>query len=383
MNRPLPPFPVTTVGSWPRPRWLLEATKKRAADLEALRDDAVLLAIKQQEDAGVDLVTDGEQRRDNFYSFVTEKLGGVRLMTMADLLDYVEDKAAFEGLLQALDVPAFAIKNPTVTGRLTRREPLAVAEAEFALRRTSRALKVCLPGPYLLSRSMWVQQLSGAAYGSRAEMIDDVVAILRTELQELAALGVAMVQFDEPVLTELVFAGKAATRTFMCAALAASASPEQELELAVGLVNRVVAGVAGTRTAVHVCRGNWSQQEDLLLSGSYEPLLPYLARMQVDQFVLEYATPRAGPEHLLARLPRERSIGFGAVNPRTEATEDPAAIAARVRGLADLLGADRVFLNPDCGFGTFADRPVATTAVAFAKLRALAAAARLLRAGSA
>jgi 5-methyltetrahydropteroyltriglutamate--homocysteine methyltransferase len=377
--RPLPRFPVTVVGSWPRPRWLLEATRKRSPDLGALRDQATLLAVKLQEDAGVDVVSDGEQRRDNFYSFLTEKLDGVRLMTMADLLDHVEDKAAFEAMLQALDVPAFAIKNPTVVGTLSRREPLAVRETEFLRTHTRLPVKVALPGPYLLARSMWVKSLSGGAYPTREALAGDVVAILRAELRDLAALGVEMVQFDEPVLTELVFAGKAATRTFMCAALAAAASPEQELELAVDLINRVVDGIQGPITALHVCRGNWSQQEEVLLTGDYEPLLPWFARMRVRQFVLEYATPRAGPEALLERLPQDRSVGFGAVNPRTEPTEDPAAVAARVRRLADLLGEDRVFLNPDCGFGTFADRPVASEAVAFRKLQILGEAARRLR----
>ncbi|MFN6145200.1 MAG: vitamin-B12 independent methionine synthase [Planctomycetota bacterium] len=378
-HRPIPRFPVSVVGSWPRPRWLLEAMRKKAADLPELRDQATLLAIKQQEDAGVDVLTDGEQRRDNFYSFLTEKLDGVALMTMADLLDYVEDKAAFEGLLQALDVPAFAIKNPTITGRLVRREPLAVREAEFLRRHTTRATKVALPGPYLLSRSMWVQKLSSQAYPTRDLLCDDIVAILRAELQELADLGVEVVQFDEPVLTELVFAGKAATRTFMCAALAAAADPAAELELAVRLMNRVTEGIKGVRTAMHVCRGNWSRNEDVLLAGDYAPLLPHLARMQVDQFVLEYATPRAGPETLLAQLPARASVGFGAVNPRTEPNEDPAAIAARVGKLADLLGPERIWLNPDCGFGTFAERPVATGAVAERKCAILAEAAALLR----
>ena len=378
-RRPVPRFPVSVVGSWPRPRWLLEATKKKAPDLAELRDQATLLAIKQQEDAGVDVLSDGEQRRDNFYSFLTEKLHGVRLMTMADLLDYVEDKAAFESLLQALDVPAWAIKNPTITGKMRRREPLAAREAEFLRAHTTRACKVTLPGPYLLSRSMWVEKLSAAAYPTRESLCDDVVRILREELLELEALGVEIIQFDEPVLSELVFAGKAATRTFMCAALAAAADPAAELRLAVELINRVVTGVTGTITGVHVCRGNWSRQEDVLLSGTYEPLLPSLAEMQVGQFVLEYATPRAGPETLLARLPRRCSIGFGAVNPRTEPDEDPAAVAARVQKLADLLGPERIWLNPDCGFGTFADRPVASTAVAVAKLRILADAARRLR----
>lgn len=378
-HRPIPRFPTSVVGSWPRPRWLLEATKKRSPDLAELRDQATLLAIKQQEDAGVDVISDGEQRRDNFYSFLTEKLDGVQLMTMADLLDYVEDKAGFEALLQTLDVPAYAIKNPTITGPMRRREPLAVHEAQFLRAHTTRACKVALPGPYLLSRSMWVQKLSAAAYPTRERLCDDVVAILRDELLELAALGVEIVQFDEPVLTELVFAGKAQKRTFMCAALAAADDPAAELELAVALMNRVVEGVKGTLTAVHVCRGNWSRDEDVLLSGTYEPLLPTLAKMQVDQFVLEYATPRAGPEALLARLPQRSSIGFGAVNPRTEPTERAEDVAARVRKLADLLGEDRIWLNPDCGFGTFAERPVATPAVAAQKLRILAEAARQLR----
>ncbi|MCA8952876.1 MAG: cobalamin-independent methionine synthase II family protein [Planctomycetes bacterium] len=377
--RPVPSFPVSVVGSWPRPRWLLEATKRRSPDLPALRDEATLQAIASQERAGVDVITDGEQRRDNFYSFLAEKLAGVELMTMADLLDYVEDKAAFEALLQTLDVPAFAIKNPTITGKLARSEPLAGRELEFLRAHTDRACKVSLPGPYLLSRSMWVKQLSGGAYPTRAELCDDIVRILREELLELAAQGVEIVQFDEPVLTEIVFAGKAATRTFMCAALAAAADPAEELELAVELMNRVVDGVTATRTAVHVCRGNWSRQEDVLLAGDYEPLLPTLARMQVDQFVLEYATPRAGSEDLLVQLPARASVGFGAVNPRTEPDEDPAVIAARVERLAGLLGRERIWLNPDCGFGTFADRPVATEAQATKKLEILAAAAAILR----
>jgi 5-methyltetrahydropteroyltriglutamate--homocysteine methyltransferase len=284
-------------------------------------------------------------------------------------------------LLQTLDVPAFAIKNPTITGPLVRREPLAVREAEFLLAHTDRAIKVALPGPYLLSRSMWVKSLSATAYPTRERLCDDVVAILRAELLELAALGVDIVQFDEPVLTELVFAGKAAKRTFMCAALAAASDPAAELALAVDLMNRVVAGVAGVRTAVHVCRGNWSRNEDVLLAGDYAPLLPHLSRMQVDQFVLEYATPRAGPEALLAQLPARCSVGFGAVNPRTEPTELAADIVARVRALAAQLGRDRIWLNPDCGFGTFAERPVATAAVAARKCAILAAAARELRAG--
>jgi 5-methyltetrahydropteroyltriglutamate--homocysteine methyltransferase len=374
-----PLFPVTVVGSWPRPSWLLEAMKRGRSDLRSLQDEATLLAIKYQEDAGVDIVSDGEQRRDNFYSFICDRLEGIRLMTMADLLEYVEDKAAFETLLNALDVPAFAIKNPTVVGKLARKEPLVLSDYAFLREHTRKAVKVTLPGPYLLSRSTWVKNLSETAYPTREALAHDIVRILREELLELAAAGVDIVQFDEPVLTELVFAGKSATRTFMCAALAASASPEGELELAVDLINRVVEGIDGPTLALHVCRGNWSQKEEVLLQGSYEPLIPYFARMKVDQFVLEYATPRAGSLQALQALPTTAQIGFGAVNPRTVELETVEAVVSRVNQLAELINPEQIYLNPDCGFGTFADRPVGTFDVAFKKLRTLSRAAESLR----
>jgi 5-methyltetrahydropteroyltriglutamate--homocysteine methyltransferase len=375
-----PLFPVTVVGSWPRPAWLLEAMKRGRADLPRLQDEATLLAVKYQEDAGVDIISDGEQRRDNFYSFICHRLDGIRLMTMADLLEYVEDKAAFETLLNALDVPAFAIKNPTVVGKLAPKESLVLEDFKFLRRHTRKPVKMTLPGPYLLSRSTWVKNLSDAAYPTREALADDIVQILRDELQALAAAGVDMVQFDEPVLTELVFAGKSATRTFMCAALAASASPEAELELAVDLMNRVVEGIDGPLVAVHVCRGNWSQKEEVLLEGSYDPLIPYFARMKVDQLVLEYATPRAGTLQALQALPAAVQIGFGAVNPRTSQLESPEEVVSRVAQLTECIAAERIFLNPDCGFGTFADRPVGTPEVAFKKLCVLSQAAEILRA---
>ncbi|MGC2332685.1 MAG: cobalamin-independent methionine synthase II family protein [Candidatus Acidiferrales bacterium] len=372
-------YPVTVVGSWPRPAWLIEAIKRRSASLVELKDQATLLAIKYQEDAGVDIVSDGEQRRDNFYSFISDRLEGIRLMTLAELLDYVEDKAAFENLLNALDVPAFAIKNPVVVGKVWRRGPLVMDDYRFLRQHTKKAIKVTLPGPYLLSRSTWVKGLSESTYPDGDSLGNDIVAVLREELQELASAGAEMVQFDEPVLSELLLAGRSATRTFMCAALAASSSPEGELERAVSLLNRVVEGIEGPTLCVHVCRGNWSRNEDVLLAGPYDGLMPYLNRMKFDQFVLEYATSRAGTPRALAQLQPRAQIGYGVVNPRTAEIEKPEEIVGRVRELTEFIAPERIFLNPDCGFGTFAERPVADTETAFAKLGALSAAARKLR----
>lgn len=374
-----PLYPVTVVGSWPRPQWLLDATKQRSSTLSEIRDQATLLAIKYQEDAGIDLISDGEQRRDNFYSFIAERLEGITLMTMADLLEYVEDKAAFENLLTTLDVPAFAIKNPTVIGKIQRRQPLVMDDYRFLRKHTRKRVKVTLPGPYLLSRSTWVKGLSETTYPDGDSLADDIVAVLREELKELAAAGADIVQFDEPVLTELLLAGKSATRTFMCAALAAASSPEEELRKAVNLINRVVEGIHGPTTAIHICRGNWSKNEDVLLSGPYDDLMPYLNQMKVDQFVLEYATSRSGSPAALSTLASNAEIGYGAVNPRTSTIENVADIVARVRQLENFVSPERVYLNPDCGFGTFADRPVADAPTAAAKLSALAQAAIMLR----
>jgi 5-methyltetrahydropteroyltriglutamate--homocysteine methyltransferase len=209
---PLPLLPVTTVGSWPRPATLIRALAGRrrreltAAAFDRVADRAVLEALRAQERAGADLVTDGEQRRDSFYSFVAEKLEGVRLLSLAEMLDIVEDREGFGRLLATLDVPAFAIFTPTCVGEIRTREPLAVRDLEFLRRHTERPIKVTLPGPYLLTRAMWVKEVSRDPYPTKEDLGDAVVAVLREEARALAAAGAAFIQLDEPVLTELVFA---------------------------------------------------------------------------------------------------------------------------------------------------------------------------------
>jgi 5-methyltetrahydropteroyltriglutamate--homocysteine methyltransferase len=384
----VPLFPVTTVGSWTRSPELLRAQSRKqrgrisSAEFERVADEAVLETLRLQEEAGVDLVTDGEQRRDNFYSFVAEKLDGVRLMSLAEMLDLVEDKDGFERILQTLDVPAFSIRNPTCVGKIERRAPLAVDEYLFLRQHTDRPIKVPLPGPYLLTRAMWVKEATRAAYPTKEDLAEDVVRILRQEVSELHDAGADFVQFDEPVLTELVFT-QGQTRTFMCAALAARKDPAEELEFAVDLINRVVTGLGGLRIGLHVCRGNWSQQEQILLKGSYHPLAPYLARLNVQQLVLEFATPRAGELAALLGVPEivnEKELGLGVVNPRTPETEAVAAIVERVKEALQYLPPERIFLNPDCGFGTFSSRPMNSVKVAIRKLEALVQAATVLRA---
>lgn len=373
-------YPTTTVGSFPRSPALLKALKaRRRGDLDdkgfsEVADQAVREVVDLQHEAGIDIVTDGEQRRDNFYSFVAEKVEGVQIMTLAEMLDYVEDKASFEKILQTLDVPAYSISNPTCVGRIKPRTTLAVEELKFLKGLTDQPIKVPLPGPYLLTRAMWVPEVSGKFYESKEELAEDVVALLRGEAEQLAAAGADFIQFDEPVLTELVFS-TGATRTFMCAALATRNDPGEELEFAVSLINRVVTGLP-VRTGLHVCRGNWSRDESTLLKGSYAPLRPYFARLKVDQLVLEYATPRAGE---LGDFDG-KELGLGCVNPRTDVIETADEIVARVREASAFVEPEKLFLNPDCGFGTFAARPMNEAPAIMAKLKAMVEAAEVLRA---
>lgn len=214
-------FTVTQVGSWPRSRQLLQALRRRQraeisqAEFDLLADNEVRQCVQAQIEAGVDVVVDGEQRRDNFYSFVTDKLEGTRLMSLAEMLDTVEDKSAFEEMLTTLDVPASAIKNPTCVGRLARRQPLALDELRFVKSLTDKPVKMTLPGPYLLTRSMWVGDFSGKVYGDKTEMAQDIVRILHDELLDLQAAGADFVQFDEPVLTEVALSKESSRRTFM------------------------------------------------------------------------------------------------------------------------------------------------------------------------
>ena len=378
-------FPVTTVGSWTRPEWLVAALRRHQAneitaeEFNRIADDAVLAAIKYQEDAGVDIVSDGETRRDSFYSFVVEKLSGMKLMKLSQLLDYIKDRAGFEEILRGLDVPAFAIKSPIAIDRVREREEgIAQDEAQFLLAHTKRQTKMPIPGPYLLTRSSWFEGLSDKTYPSREDLAKDIVRILRREVIALKKMGIDFIQLDEPSISQVVY-GDEAEQTFMCAALGSRSDPTTELEFAVRLVNEVVDGIDGVRFGVHVCRGNWSRKEDVLLKGNYGPLLPWLMRMNVDQLVLEMATPRAGEIEVFKEYRNEKEIGLGVANPRTDTIEDPKQIVSRVKDMLKYFDPDKIFLNPDCGFGTFAERCVNTPDIAYRKLQAIAEAAEILR----
>ncbi len=382
-NSPL--FPVTVVGSWPRSTELIRALRRKEAgeisyeEFSQLADDEVLACIRAQEEAGVNIISDGEQRRDNFYSFAVDKLNGMQLMKVSELLDYSTDRARMEEVLRALDVPSFAIKSPIVIDTISKRHGLALDELAFMKEHTDRQVKVPIPGPYMLTRSGWFEGLSDKAYPSPDDLAKDVVALLREEIIALRDNGCDFVQLDEPTLSQVVF-GEETTETFMCAALPNRRDPTDELEMAVRLMNETLDGITGIKTGVHVCRGNWSKKEEVLLTGNYGPMLPYLVQMNIDQLVLECATPRAGEMEVFKEYSNEKEIGLGVVNPRTDDLEPAEQVVDRVKELLQYFEPDKIYLNPDCGFGTFAERNVNTHEMAARKMQVITDAAEILRA---
>jgi len=381
----IPALAVMGIGSWPRPRWMVQAIHEHLEgrlperEFQATADDAVRLAVQAQLRAGVDVVTDGEQRRDSYSSFVAGILDNCQLIPLTDLLPLVDDPEHFSEELRSLDVPAAEVRHPAVFGPLGRSRPLAVHELEFVKTLTDKPVKVALPGPYTLARTMWMECISDRAYRSREHLAEDLVKVLREELHFLLAAGAALVQFDEPVLSEAVFTGAKNTRSFMCGALSEKGDAAHELQFAGELIHAVVAGLPRERLAMHICRGNWSADESAMLSGDYRPLLPYLANAPVGTLFLELSTPRAGEMDVLAELAGNYRFGVGVVNQKHTGVESIEEIVARAEKAVRLFGLESVLLAPDCGFATYADNPVSSAQAAEAKLVALAAAAARIR----
>ncbi len=361
-------FNSALIGSLPRGERIMMARRKIRAHLmdqkeyDQLVMDKMAEVVAMQEDLDLDVITSGEIERDNYVSFISEKLGGVTQMSMAEMLDYVDNKQEFENILNILDVPASSIKNAICTGKLAYRDEIVAKELAKLKSLTRRPVKITMPGPYLVTRSMWLPEISARYYESKEALGEDVIALYAREIKQIQEMGVAVIQFDEPVLTEIVFTeGK--PRTFMCAALSERKDPTEELRFATHLIRSVMDQVDRTKSvaSLHVCRGNWSKDESILLEGPYTPLVPLFSEIGADLLALEFSTPRAGELSALLKDERIRQkirLGLGVINPRFDQIEDAEKIYQRAKEALTYLPPERLWLNPDCGFATFSNRPV-------------------------
>lgn len=361
-------FNTALIGSMPRGHEILMARRKLSAGLideetyEKLVDEKTKDVVKLQEDLDIDIITSGEIGRDNYVSFISEKLGGVSQMSMAEMLDYVDDKREFENILNTLDVPASSIKNAICTGKVEYTGDIVASELKKLKSFTNRPVKITLPGPYLVTRSMWLPNVSSNYYASKEDLGEDIIKIFKKEIAKLQEIGVDVIQFDEPVLTEIVFT-EGRPRTFMCASLSQRKDPTEELEFATHLIKSVMDGIDREKSiaSMHVCRGNWSKDESILLTGPYTPLLDLFADINADLLALEFSTPRAGElKSLLAddRIKNKIILGLGVLNPRFDQKEDVDFIYNRAKEALTYIDKENLWLNPDCGFATFSNRPV-------------------------
>lgn len=381
-------FELSLIGSMPREESLLRILRKHRnnsisdQEFNQIIDAKTKEVVHLQEAANLDYITSGELHRDNYVSFISESLEGVRQMSMSELLDYVEDKKSFELILDTLDVPAIAIKNAICVDKISRRKSLVADELRRIKKLTDKKVKITLPGPYLVTRSMWLPELSKKGYASKEELGEDVINIMSDEIKEIQEIGVDIIQFDEPVLTEVVFT-EGRPRTFMCAALSERKDPTEELEFAKHLISSVMKKFDRTKSkaALHVCRGNWSRDESILLSGPYTPLIDLFENIDADILFLEYSTDRAGDLKSLFNSQKLRDniiLGMGVVNPRTDEIESVDTIVKKAEQALEFIPPQRLMLNPDCGFATFANRPMNSYDIIAEKLKAMDQARRVL-----
>jgi 5-methyltetrahydropteroyltriglutamate--homocysteine methyltransferase len=338
-------FPTSLVGSYPQPDWLidrerlahrfpprvraLELWRVEPAYLGQAQQDAALLAIRAQEDAGLDIITDGEMCRESYSNRFATALDGVDIDNPGT----------------ALDRSGHPNPVPRITGPIRRRHPVEVDDLKFLRAHTDRTVKITLPGPFTMS-----QQAQNDYYPSREAAAFGYAEAVNEEVRDLFEAGADIVQLDEPYL---------------------QARPEEARSYGVAVLNRALDGITGT-TAVHVCFGYAAIIHDRPEGYSF---LPELAAAQCDQVSIE--TAQSGLDcSVLAGLDG-KTIILGVLNLNDATVETPGQIAGRVRRALPYVPAERLVLAPDCGM-KYLPRDAA-----YGKLAAMAQAAELLRAEAA
>lgn len=371
-------FPTSVVGSLPRPEWLLDgisAFERRSlteAQLNKYYDDAVVLAIKQQEMTGVDEVSDGEQRRFSFLAFVAERIPSFRLIPASELMNPDAEKYARE-----MNLPYGIVSNPVIVGQIRRTSPLVVDEVKFAMKHTSKPVMAPIIGPFTLLINGWNSVRSGPFYRTPEDAFGDLTRLLREEILALRDAGVKFVQLDEPAMGN--FVDYRYTR-WLLALNGWKIKDVKELHrISADLINMTIKGVGGIKLGVHICRGNWPADEAHLSHGGYENMIDEILDLRADRLVLEYATKRAGSYDVFREHPWPGEIGLGVIDVKNPRVETPEEVVARVEDASKVFDSGKITLNPDCGFASGRPWPVVTREIAYRKLAAQTEAAKILR----
>jgi 5-methyltetrahydropteroyltriglutamate--homocysteine methyltransferase len=341
-RRTAPPFRADHVGSLIRPdslRAMRRAYLQGAADkaqLRAAEDACIAEVVALQERVGLAAITDGEFRRTSFREGLFEHVDGFSKERYDTDFSFAYDNGTVRR----------ATPVPKVVRRLKRREGIATEELRFLRTLTKGTAKICLPAPSVVHWFIGDAVLSEGVYDSARAYLADVSAIYRAELAELAALGCTYVQFDEvaiPIMCDPAVQATIARRG------------ENHLDLVdlyVDALNDAIRGrPAGMTACIHMCRGNEGVAG--MGSGGYDPIAERVfGRLEVDGYLLEYDTPRAGDFAPLRLMPRDKIVALGLISTKVRDLEPIDVLRRRVDEASAHVDMDRLCLSPQCGFAS-------------------------------
>ena len=332
------------VGSLLRPPELLDARQKHAAGaldppaFKAVEDRAVLDVIRLQEDAGLEVVTDGELRRESFQS---------ELVAAVDGFEGVTIDAWLWGAWHSDELGDKTVERPpdmAVVDTLHKRRSLAAEELTFLRAHTDRTPKITLPSPTLFG-NLWDPQRSRDAYPTFDAFMDDVVAILVEEVRELARLGATYLQLDAPHYPLLI------DPTWRAFYEHRGWPLERWLHYGIELDNAVIDAAPGVTFGFHLCRGN--QDSRWLVSGGYEAIAaPIFGSIHAHRLLLEYDDERSGTFDPLGLVPDDKQVILGLVTTKGPRPETEEELEARVREAARRIDLERLGVGTQCGFAT-------------------------------
>ena len=333
-------FPTALVGSYPQPDWLIDREKLskqvprvRVDDLwlvgpdklEAAQDDATILAIRDQERAGLDIISDGEQRRESYSNRFATALDGIDIEKPGTVINR-----------NGRPIPV-----PRIVDPIRRRQPVELRDLKVLRANTDRMIKATVPGPFTMGR-----QAQDDYYGDEEAVAMAYAEAVNGEIKDLFAAGADVVQIDEPWMQQ---------------------HPDKARRYGVKALDRALDGVRGT-IAVHLCFGYAAVVRDKPSGYSF---LPELEQCKAQQISIEAAQPRLDLK-VLAQLP-SKTIVLGVIDLADMTVETPQLVADRIRGALRYIKADRLVVAPDCGMKYL------PRAVAFAKMKAMADGAALMR----
>ncbi|MDE3056755.1 MAG: methionine synthase [Bacteroidota bacterium] len=333
---PLPLLPTTVIGSYSLPVWLERVRELGAKgaltpeQVDEAHDNAVKSAIKDQELAGVDIITDGELRRETMVNFFSARIHGF------DMSGKMKPIGNLDPNIQMLD--------PIVRDKVRHKGSLGMEKHfKFLKEYTTHGAKVCVTGPQMLAK-----RATNEYYSSNKELVFDLAGVLNIELKSLVAAGCGFIQIDEPVWVGY----------------------PKDMPWLVESFNTLIAGV-NAKIALHVCYGNYQLKK--LFTGQYAELFPAILETNAHQLSFEFAVSDGVGLELFTQYKTEKEIVAGVIDVKDEKIETPEIVASRIRKALKFIPKEKMYISPDCGM-KFMPR-----ARAFGKLKAMVEGTKIVR----